>query len=312
MDSSSVRQRNLEAVVFGKLGMDAIQCAYLCKFTTILFKGREIFINRSPWEDGDTSPTRASCGKIQDMMMLAMAGGTRVTFETWLMQSEFDQFEKLIFLLPGDICYDRKNNTTMDRIHTNEKDSFLNWVLNLNLPENQRMLSPVHPQKFPPSVGNEECINDKTEKPPPHLKFGEAIDRIAAESGNYEALDDSYFEEYFQLTPTEFENLAIIIMLDQQGELRRLSKGEVNATSISAITKFISSALNILGLGLCRIDPFGRYVLVARMGLKIEGTDLAQAISEHTQKQNHIIEAAVRRTLPWLLSEDNSQTKLPL
>ena len=49
----------------------------------------------------------------------------------------------------------------------------------------------------------------------------DAIEKIAAEAGHFEAVDEDYYEAFLELTQPQIEKLAVAVMLDHEREVRR-------------------------------------------------------------------------------------------
>jgi leucyl/phenylalanyl-tRNA---protein transferase len=135
---TDVSKRSLDVYVYGSQGMDAIQCAYVNAVAVRLYPGSKVSITRL--DNGE----RGSCGDILRMMEMIMEQGTQVRFETWLNETEFEEFKKVLLLLPGDICYMPGARESWGPV-PEERDEYLQFVLNLNIPIDQRMFSSEAP-----------------------------------------------------------------------------------------------------------------------------------------------------------------------
>ena len=98
-------------------------------------------------------------------------------------------------------------------------------------------------------------------------------------------------------------------MLDHEREVRRLAGGRTDA---AAVQRVVRSFLHAISTGLARFDPFGRLVFVSRIGPKPWDVDTDDALERRYAEIAPMIENIVRRTLPWLLSREISQSQLPL
>lgn len=56
----------------------------------------------------------------------------------------------------------------------------------------------------------------------------EAIEAIAGEGGQFEPVDEDYYQAFVDLTRPQIAKLAIAILLDQEMEVRRLLGGRIN------------------------------------------------------------------------------------
>ena len=137
------------------------------------------------------------------------------------------------------------------------------------------------------------------------------IEQMAAQSGYIEAVDENYYQAFLQLSQQQVEKLAVAVMLDQEREVRRLAGGKTDADTVARIAGFIQKVFWTISIGLARFDAFGRLGFVSRIGFDPEpNTD--EALDRRYKEIAPIIENIVRRTLPWLLSREISQSQLPL
>ncbi len=101
-------------------------------------------------------------------------------------------------------------------------------------------------------------------------------------------------------------------MLDQEREVRRLAGGRADAAAVHRVAKLVQNVFHAISIGIARFDAFGRLGLVARIGLKPWEVDMNDALERRHAEIAPMIENIVRRTLPWLLSREISQSQLPL
>jgi hypothetical protein len=137
------------------------------------------------------------------------------------------------------------------------------------------------------------------------------IEALAAENGHFEPVDEDYYQAFFELTQPQIEKLAVAVMLDQEREVRRLAGGRTSPESIERVAKLVRNTFTGISLGLARFDAFGRLGLVARIGPE-PTVEIDDARHRKFQLIEPMITNIVRRTLPWLLSREVSQSQLPL
>lgn len=137
------------------------------------------------------------------------------------------------------------------------------------------------------------------------------IEALAAESGHFEPVDEDYYQAFLELTQPQIEKLAVAVMLDQEKEVRRLAAGRSNPESVERVARLVRNMFTGISIGLASFDVFGRLGFVARIG-----PEPTVEIDEEMQRKFELIEPMitniVRRTLPWLLSREVSQSQLPL
>ena len=137
------------------------------------------------------------------------------------------------------------------------------------------------------------------------------VEALAAEHGHFEPVDEDYYQAFVDLTQPHIEKLAIALMLDQEKEVRRLAASTTDPEAVARVSKFIRNMFTGISLGFARFDAFGNFGFVARIGF--EPTVEMDAIMDAKFKLvEPMITNIVRRTLPWLLSREISQSQLPL
>jgi hypothetical protein len=137
------------------------------------------------------------------------------------------------------------------------------------------------------------------------------IEALAAENGHFEPVDEDYYQAFLELTQPQIEKLAVAVMLDQEKEVRRLAASRTGQESVERVARLVRNMFTGISIGLARFDAFGRLGFVARIG-----PEPTVAVDEEMQRKFELIEPMitniVRRTLPWLLSREVSQSQLPL
>jgi hypothetical protein len=135
------------------------------------------------------------------------------------------------------------------------------------------------------------------------------VEKHCGENGSFQAVDESYYEEFLRLSHTEVERLVVSMMLDQEEEVRRIAHGHSGTTAVAKVSEFICSGLKIISIGLMRFDVFGRVGMCARIGS--EPDDQAnEALERKLEQMEPIVADEVARSLPWLLSRDGGQGRL--
>ena len=137
------------------------------------------------------------------------------------------------------------------------------------------------------------------------------VEKLAAQNGNIEAVDENYYQAFLSLSQPEIEKLAVMLMLAQEQEVRRLAAGKKDSEAVASVAKFIKNIFGVISIGLARFDTFGRLGFVSRIGIEPD-LETDDALCARCEEIAPMIENIVRRTLPWLLSRDISQTQLPL
>lgn len=138
-----------------------------------------------------------------------------------------------------------------------------------------------------------------------------AIEALAAEQGRFEPVDENYYQAFVDLTQPQVEKLAIALLLDQDAVVRRLAGGKSDPAAVARVSKFVRDMFTGISLGFARFDAFGRFGFVARIGFEPTG-EMDDAMAAKFQLIEPMITNIVRRTLPWLLSREISQSQLPL
>lgn len=80
------------------------------------------------------------------------------------------------------------------------------------------------------------------------------------------------------MTEAQVEKLAVAVMFDQEREVRRLADGRTDAAAVQLVTEFVRTVFHVFSIGLSRFDPFGRLVLVSRIGPKPWDVDMDDAL----------------------------------
>lgn len=149
----------------------------------------------------------------------------------------------------------------------------------------------------------------ETKRPKDIIDF---VEQFAAQQGYIEAVDENYYQAFLELTQREIEKLAVAILLDQDREVRRLSAGKSDPAAVQRVSKFVQSFCRIISIGLGRFDAFGNLGFVSRIGPEPFEVNMDEAMEARHKQIAPVIENIVRRTLPWLLSREITQTQLPL
>jgi hypothetical protein len=137
------------------------------------------------------------------------------------------------------------------------------------------------------------------------------IEALAAEHGHFEPVDENYYQAFVELNQPQIEKLAIALMLDQEKEVRRLAGSKTDPAAVARVSKFVRNMFTGISLGFARFDAFGNFGFVARIGFE-PTVEMDEIITEKFKLVEPMITNIVRRTLPWLLSREISQSQLPL
>ncbi|MCC6271206.1 MAG: hypothetical protein IT190_08005 [Microbacteriaceae bacterium] len=137
------------------------------------------------------------------------------------------------------------------------------------------------------------------------------VEKLAAQSGHIEAVDEDYYRAFLELTQPQIEKLAVAVMLDHERDLRQLAGGRNNPASVARVSELVRNIFTAISIGVARFDAFGRLVLVSRVGFD-PTEETSEAMERRYEEIAPIIENIVRRTLPWLLSREITQGQLPL
>ncbi|GDY20679.1 hypothetical protein LBMAG56_20250 [Verrucomicrobiota bacterium] len=136
-------------------------------------------------------------------------------------------------------------------------------------------------------------------------------EKLAAESGRFEPVDENYYQAFVALTQPQIEKLAIALLLDQETEVRRLAGGKTDTAAVERVSRFVSNMFTGISLGFARFDAFGNFGFVARIGSE-PTAEMDEIMADKFRLIDPMITNIVRRTLPWLFSREISQTQLPL
>lgn len=139
----------------------------------------------------------------------------------------------------------------------------------------------------------------------------DAIEEIAAKNGNFQQVDENYYLSFLELTAADIERLTVVMMLNQEKEVRRISAGRADAESIKAVGKFVTGSLRIMSFGLGALDRIASFGMTARIGPE-PTPDMVDRLNKYWDERGPVIEDAVVRSLPWLLSQQSRQTQLPI
>jgi hypothetical protein len=137
------------------------------------------------------------------------------------------------------------------------------------------------------------------------------LDQIGRRDGNVQAVGPHYYASFAALQPDEVERITMVLMLNHEKEVRRISKGSFDDPAIEAVSGFVERVFFVMEVGLGAIDGFGTFVMTARDGQ--EPTAEESAAMEHARESfRPWITDAVRRFLPWQLAQGNRQPSLAL
>ncbi len=136
------------------------------------------------------------------------------------------------------------------------------------------------------------------------------VEKICAESGDFEAVDEEYYQAFLHLTQSEIENMTVIMMLDRQKDIREIARDHPDE-AVQRVSKFMCDGYTSISLGLMRVDIFGRLRFFARIGPEPD-LEMYRALEKRLDQIKPVVRRVVRRTLPWLLSLESSQGELPL
>ena len=84
-----------------------------------------------------------------------------------------------------------------------------------------------------------------------------------------------------------------------------------SACGQARVSKFVRNMFTGISLGFARFDAFGNFGFVARIGFE-PTVEMDEIMTEKFKLVEPMITNIVRRTLPWLLSREISQSQLPL
>jgi hypothetical protein len=140
----------------------------------------------------------------------------------------------------------------------------------------------------------------------------DAIEEIAGEVGYFEPVDENYYQAFLELTQPQIEKLAVAVMLDHEKEVRRLAGGQTSPAAVARVANLVQGVFYGISIGLARFDAFGRLGFVARIGPEPFEVNMDEPLKRRYTEIAPMIENIVRRTLPWLLSREITQSQLPL
>jgi len=140
----------------------------------------------------------------------------------------------------------------------------------------------------------------------------DCIEQIAAQSGNFEPVDENYYQAFLELTQPQIEKLAVLVMLSHEQEVRRLAGGSTDPAAVDRVSKLVRNVFVGISIGLARFDAFGQLGFFARIGPEPFDVKMDDALNHRYEVIAPMITNIVRRTLPWLLSREVIQSQLPL
>lgn len=134
----------------------------------------------------------------------------------------------------------------------------------------------------------------------------DAMQEIAAKNGSFQPVDEAYYESFLDLTAADFERLTIVMMLNHEKEIRRLSGGRTDADAIEAVAQFIARVLHIMSMGLGTLDGVANFGITARVGPE-PSPEMAERLNKSRVEARPVIKDVVERFLPWLLTKEGKQ-----
>ena len=137
------------------------------------------------------------------------------------------------------------------------------------------------------------------------------IEAVAAGHGHFEPVDENYYQAFVELNQPQIEKLSIALMLDQEKEVRHLAGSKTDPAAVAKVSNFVRNMFTGISLGFARFDAFGNFGFVARIGFE-PTVEMDEIMTEKFKLVEPMITNIVRRTLPWLLSREISQSQLPL
>ena len=139
----------------------------------------------------------------------------------------------------------------------------------------------------------------------------DVIQETATKNGDFQSVDEDYYASFLDLTPTYIERLTIVIMLNHEKEMRRLSGGRTDAEAIKVIAQFVAHVLHMMSIGLGALDGMAAFGVTARVGPE-PSTVMSARLLKEWDEPRPMIDEAVARFLPWLLAQQGRQGQLPI
>lgn len=143
---------------------------------------------------------------------------------------------------------------------------------------------------------------------------GDIIDFVqaqAAANGHFAPVDETYYQAFLTLTQTQLEKLVVVLLLDQEAAVRRAAAGKPEPEAIAGVATLVQHMLTGLSMGLARFDAFANFGFVAPVGSE-PSEETQDAIDRKLEQMEPVVANTVRHTLPWLLSRDTAEGRLPL
>lgn len=134
----------------------------------------------------------------------------------------------------------------------------------------------------------------------------EFVEKEAGKNGQFEPVNEGYYRAFVELTQRQVEQLAVSVILDQEGEVRRLANGCEAMVGVERVAKLVCNVFSSISIGLAQFDAFARLGFVARVGPD-PTPEMNDALELRYVEIAPIVTNTVRRTLPWLLSYDITQ-----
>ena len=134
----------------------------------------------------------------------------------------------------------------------------------------------------------------------------DAIEEIAARNGNTQEVGEPFYRAFLEMTAADVERLTIIVMLNNEKEVRRLCGGKPDERGITKVTRFSTTSITIMSRGLAMIDMFGVYGMTARIGPE-PTPDTDKGLSGLSDRIAPWVQDAVRRALPWFLQQPQAR-----
>lgn len=139
----------------------------------------------------------------------------------------------------------------------------------------------------------------------------DALEQIARKHGQVQFVGPAYYAAFASVTAEEVERLSVLVIMNHEREVRRLSKGAADDDAVDAVSTFVGRALGMIAHGFAMIDGFGSFVITARDGPETTAEEDA-ALGRALESAKPWIRDAVRRFLPWCLVQGGRPTSFSL
>lgn len=139
----------------------------------------------------------------------------------------------------------------------------------------------------------------------------EIIESIAAKSGLVADIDSDYYEDFMKLSLMGLEQLVTLLIFAREKSIRQRQMDNPRMDQVVPTAKNIQGILFLMSRGHLQINVYGQLRFVA-IGKALPSPEMAVRLDSFLKESDPFVQSTVELVLPWFLSREKPQPKLPL